>query len=66
MAYSRVRGWQYLHVLLPEGKFSAKNVVSTQLSREVLDMAFHDSSERPASHRPAKPFDSFDPFQKET
>ena len=62
VAYSRVRGWQYLHVLLPEGKFSAKNVVS----REVLDMAFHDTSERPASHRPAKPFDSFDPFQKET
>jgi len=49
VAYSRVRGWKHLHVLLPQGMFAAKNVVS----REVLDMAFHDSSERPTSHRPA-------------
>jgi hypothetical protein len=49
VAYSRVRGWSHLHVLLPEGASSARNVVS----REVLDMAFHDSTPRPTSFQPA-------------
>ena len=48
VAYSRVRGWSHLHVLLPEGANSAKNVVS----REVLDMAFRDSTPRPTSFHP--------------
>jgi hypothetical protein len=48
VAYSRVRGWSHLHVLLPEGANSAKNVVS----REVLDMAFRDDRPRPTSFHP--------------
>jgi hypothetical protein len=48
VAYSRVRGWSHLHVLLPEGASSARNIVS----REVLDMDFHDSSPAPTSFHP--------------
>jgi hypothetical protein len=48
VAYSRVRGWSHLHVLLPKGATSARNVVS----REVLDMAFHNSTPRPTSFHP--------------
>ena len=51
VAYSRVRGWDHLHILLPDGMHSARNIVS----REVLDMSFHDASSRKKSSRPVDP-----------